>query len=207
MDLQNRKKEIALLGGAFDPVTRGHIQIGEYVLDQCKIFDEVWLMPCFSHIYNKQMTNTVHRQTMCEIATSKYKLIKTFDYEIKNRISRETYFIIQHLLKENFSLENFNYSLIIGQDNANTFHHWIHYDLLRELIRFVVVPRKGIAVDKKITWYLQSPHIYLTNDSPVMEVSSSMVRNLIKQKNFSKVKNYLDPDILDYILMHDLYQE
>src|SRR5262249_49056384 len=44
-----RKQKVALLGGAFDPIHRGHIEVAAEVLRLDGV-DEVWLMPCYEHL-------------------------------------------------------------------------------------------------------------------------------------------------------------
>jgi len=201
------KKEIALLGGAFNPITKGHIQIAEYVRDNCKAINAVWLMPCYSHVYNKQMTESRHRLKMCEMAIKNREKIQVFDYEIKNNFDKGTYYVLQKLMSEQFSLDNINYSMIIGQDNANTIHNWIQYEKLIKLIRFIVIPRRGIFKDDNVDWYLKPPHIYLTAQCNIMEVSSTQVRSLIVKKQIHQASAYIDDDIIQYILNNKLYIE
>src|SRR5512146_179286 len=51
-----RKVRCAILGGAFDPVHNGHIELAQFVLDAGQ-FDELWLMPCWKHLFGKKMAN------------------------------------------------------------------------------------------------------------------------------------------------------
>jgi len=89
-DALGHKLKVALLGGAFDPPTLGHIAVAKLVLDATNEFDEVWLTPCFKHMYNKQMSSAADRLTMCKIAAQGDGRIKTFDYEIKNQLAVDT---------------------------------------------------------------------------------------------------------------------
>ncbi|MBN2533582.1 MAG: nicotinate (nicotinamide) nucleotide adenylyltransferase [Spirochaetales bacterium] len=196
---------VAILGGAFNPVTRGHIQVALFVLEAAALFHEVWLMPCFKHIYNKKMTEAGHRLAMCELAAAKHARIKVSDYEIKKKFDRGTYYLMKELLDEDFVQNRYDFSLIIGQDNANTFDYWVEHDALKNLLRFVIVPRQGVDADPSVDWYLQSPHIYLAADRPVIKVSSTQVRELLKESNYSEAEGLLDPDVLEYIKAHDLY--
>jgi nicotinate-nucleotide adenylyltransferase len=202
-----RKMNVAILGGAFNPITRGHIQVASFVLDAGKIFDEVWLMPCFKHIYSKKMAESGHRLAMCELAAAKHGFVKVFDYEIRKKFDQGTYYLMKELLDEDFVQNRYDFSLIIGQDNANTFDHWVEHTALQKLIRFIVVPRQGIDIDPSVDWYLKPPHLYLAADKPIMKVSSTLVRGLLKKRKFSRAGRLLDPDVFDYIKIHHLYVE
>jgi nicotinate-nucleotide adenylyltransferase len=200
------KKQAAVLGGAFDPITRAHIQIALFVLDRNLAFDEVWIMPCYRHIYDKKMASHRHRLAMCSIAASKESRVKVCDYEIRNEFIGGTYHLMKKLLKEEFIKDRFIISLIIGLDNANTFHSWVEHEALRKLIRFVVVPRQGVSVDPDVDWYRKPPHIYLEADKPIMKVSSTQVRELLHHGEYHKAEELLDPAVFAYIRKHVLYR-
>jgi nicotinate-nucleotide adenylyltransferase len=201
-----RKTNVCLLGGAFSPVTVGHIQAAQFILDSSKTFDEVWLTPCYNHMYNKKMESSEHRLEMCRLASESDGRIKIFDYEIKNQLAGQTFHFVKKLLDEDFAKHTFDFSIAIGLDNANSFDKWVEYELLEKLIRFVVVPRKGVAFDPKATWFLKEPHIYLAADNPIAEISSTQIRKWLLENNIEKLKENLDHKVLKYILSNNLYK-
>jgi len=78
-----RKTKVAILGGAFNPITIGHIQLAQFVLNTSGEFDEVWIMPANNHMAGKEMESPEHRYKMCEHAAQVDGRIKVFNYEIK----------------------------------------------------------------------------------------------------------------------------
>jgi len=204
----SRKLKVALLGGAFDPITNGHIQLAQFVLNASKEFDEVWITPCAHHVYNKEMEDAKHRLRMCELAIKVDRRIKIFDYEIVNDFSGETYHMVKRLLEEPISRTT-SFSLIIGQDNANDFNKWINHEELERMARFVIVPRRGIEVNPSVDWYLKPPHIYLKPDDEVMKISSSEVRKFLKADELScdefLLNEALDQEVFQYIEKNKLY--
>ena len=209
-----RKTKVAILGGAYDLVTNGHIQIAQYVLNTSHTFDEVWLMPCYGHMFGKQMQSAEHRLAMCEIAAKKDGRIKVFDFEIANKLSSETYQTVKCLLETDMGKNTHDFSWIIGMDNANVFDKWVNYELLEKMIRFVVVPRQGYAFDPKVDWYLKPPHIYLGNtDKPIMEISSTEVKRRLRSywndpcdALSLEFEDCIDPEVFEYIKRNNLYQ-
>jgi len=195
------RKQIAILGGSFDPITVGHVKLAQFVLDS-KISDEVWITPCFQHIYGKKMADAQDRIKMCELAVADNPKLKVFTYEIDNRLEGSTYGFVKRLLQEPFA-ENHNFSIVIGMDNANTFNKWVNYKLLAKMVRFVVLARKGVERNPKNSWYLKLPHMFL-NQNSTPEVSSTQVRSLIKENN--SAKEFLNPDVLKYIIDKKLYR-
>jgi nicotinate-nucleotide adenylyltransferase len=202
-----RKIQVAILGGAFNPPTLGHIEIAKYVLDTSNTFDEVWLMPCYQHMYGKEMEPPEHRLAMCEIAAKVDGRIKVCDYEIVNQLSSETYQTMKRMLEEDWAKQKIGVHMIIGMDNANSFDKWVNYAHLERLLPFVVVPRKGVEMDPKVTWYLQPPHIFLGHsEREIREVSSTEVREILRTMfTGMDVDNKLDRRVYDYILQNGLY--
>jgi nicotinate-nucleotide adenylyltransferase len=196
--MNSKKSNIALLGGAFNPPHLSHIQLAQFVLDNSDC-DEVWLLPTYKHFFNKDMVSSEHRLEMCKIACKQYDRIKVFDYEIRYKIEGGTYYFFDRLNNDK-EFENYNFSMIIGLDNAKLFDKWFNYKEVQKMTRFIVVPRKGIMEDN-ISWYLEKPHIYL-NEGSIMEVSSTLIRINI---NNPEILNYLNLDVYNYIIENKLY--
>jgi nicotinate-nucleotide adenylyltransferase len=207
-----RKFKIALFGGAFDMTTNGHIEVAKFVLNTSGEFDEVWLVPAYKHMYNKPMVSAEHRINMGNLAAQVDRRIKIFDYEIKNELSGETYNLFKRLAVENELTEMYNFSMVIGLDNANTFDKWVNYESLERMTRFVVIPRKGVEPDPNVSWYLKPPHIYLTGENHIPEISSTYVKKLIKdyrekpdqELEFFILQN-INENVFKYIMDNNLY--
>jgi len=198
-----RKVKVALLGGAFDPPTLGHIAVAKFVLKAAKSeFDEVWLVPCYKHMFNKEMSSADDRLTMLGYASSDDGRIKICDYEIQEKLGGETYHFLKSLLDSELA-QTHQFSYIIGMDNANGFDRWVNFEELERLIRFVIVPRVGEEPDPNVTWYLKPPHIFLRSDTPLPNTASSTVRSGISTRR--NVEQMLDPRVLDYINRKGLY--
>lgn len=207
-----RKKRVAILGGAFDPITKGHVEVLKFVLNCSGRFDEAWLMPCYSHMYSKQMQAPEDRLEMCKLAVQHDRRLKVIDVEIKNKLAGETYWVVKSLQEDSGFCENYDFSLIIGQDNANTFDKWVNYEKLVNLISFIVVPRKGEKRDESVNWYLESPHLYMNPENDIPEISSTDIRDTLSRfyKNngegdYNFLKENLDKDVLKYIMNKKLY--
>ena len=130
---------IALLGGSFNPITKAHINLAKYVLNSTLNINEVWLLPCYSSYYNKNLVDSIHRINMCNLATENepnYN-IKISDFEIKNKIKGST----ADVLKELYKNYDHNFKFIIGMDNANNIFQWSDYKTTLNLIPFIVVDR------------------------------------------------------------------
>lgn len=199
-----RKTTVAILGGAFDPVTLGHIDLCKFVLDTSGEFDEVWLMPCARHMFGKKMADASHRYEMCKLASQVDGRIKVSKFEIDNDLHGETYQLVKRLLAEGYSKAQYNFSIIIGMDNAMHFHRWVNYEDLERMIRFVVVPREGVEVDPTVNWFMSAPHLYLVPDRGHTQGSSSTIVRERVQGGLP-VDHLVHPEVLKYIQENDLY--
>jgi nicotinate-nucleotide adenylyltransferase len=199
-----RRLRIALLGGAFDPITNGHIHTAQHVLNTSRAFDEVWLMPCYQHMHNKPMELAEHRLAMCRLAAQVDRRIQVFDYEIAHRLAGETFFVLKTLLDNAELARRYEFALIIGQDNANTLPDWVNGELVERMIPFVVVQRAGWPFDPRVTWYLKPPHLYLTSTEELTPISSTKVREILRGGGGNPC-DYLSQDVQHYIHAQSLY--
>ena len=218
-----RKLNVAILGGAFDPIHRGHIAVAQFVLDFSTMFDQVWLMPCYKHLYGKKMTSWKHRLEMCRLAAQGDRRIVVSDYEIKHKLGGETYHLAKKLLSEDFAKGQYDFSFIIGMDNADTFDKWQNFEDLERMMRFVVVPRQGYPRVHRKSWYLSPPHMYVFPEGSeghrgkvnLPKVSSTEVKRYLSgvhtgvaiwEREAFLTRN-LNGDVREYIKKNGLYRE
>src|SRR3954452_22589054 len=60
---------VALFGGSFNPPHVAHQLVGLYVLETEPV-DELWLIPCFKHPFDKALAPFEDRLAMCELAAA-----------------------------------------------------------------------------------------------------------------------------------------
>lgn len=208
-----RKLKVAIFGGAFSPITNGHVAIAELILNTSSEFDLVWFLPCYAHMYGKKMAPAKHRLQMCRLAVQHDRRIEVFDYEIKNKLGGETYHLAKRLFSEDFAKHQFDFSFVIGLDNALTFNKWQNFEDLERMARFVVVPRPGYAEKNNKAWYMRSPHMFLCPEKELPDISSTQIRANLKimwqgvpsGMAYNFVKENLNPEVFKYIKNNRLY--
>jgi nicotinate-nucleotide adenylyltransferase len=212
-----RKISTVILGGAFNCITPGHVDVAEFLLNFSSVFDEVWFMPCKKHMYGKELVSAEHRLNMCRIATQHDRRIKVSDYEIVNELGGETYHFVKKLLDEDFAKHERDFSLAIGMDNANTFEKWVNFQDLERMMRFVVIPRTGIEPQLKNSWFLNPPHMFLAPEKPLLEISSTDLRGVVQHYwnqdesqdiTLGKLNDpkFIHPGVFEYIKKNELYK-
>ena len=168
---------IGIYGGSFDPITNGHLDVARKILKSKTKIKEIWFMP--SNINNnKKLIDSKHRINMINIAIENEKNMKVFNFEIKNNLSSETLNTIKLLNKSEY-INHYKFYFIIGLDVANNLTSWENYHELINIIKFIVVPRKGYKINE--TWFLKDGHKYLYNIE-VDDLSSTSFKKNLKKK-------------------------
>jgi len=199
------------MGGSFNPVTEGHVQLAQEALANSYL-EEVWLVPCYKHLQKDGMTDASHRVEMCELAVKDTPKVKVFDYEIKNELKGSTYDFIMQLFNDD-DFQDYEFSCVIGADCALRFNTWKNYEELRELINFVTLPRLGYMDGNENEWFRIEPHIFVEVD--IRPIASTYIREWMgywwsgecRAWADAKLKDELNSDVLSYIKAHKLYKE
>lgn len=191
---------IGIIGGAFDPITTGHLRLG-ISLTETKLLDELWYLPCYISYYDKKMAPASDRLRMCQLAVESINnpKIKVCDFEIRHQSTGCSEEIWDQMMNE-FDQDH-QYYFIIGMDNANKIRTWGNTDVLIKKINFLIVPRVSYEPIQD-EWYQSPPHIIMDNYKPD-EISSTQTRKELKSYRYSE---YVTENVLTYILERELYK-
>lgn len=185
-------RKIGLLGGSFDPVHKGHIQIAKYSLKKLKL-DELWFIPVLNNPFKeRQMASGEDRCEMLKYAISDEPRFKICDVELKGNpeLKSFTYYTLLYLT-DHYPDTHFYY--IIGDDQVNAFDHWYEAEKISKLVSLVCFGRKGYTPNEK---NIKKFHMERLDMKPI-KASSTAVR----AGDFSQV----DPKVIQYFTMHGLY--
>ena len=200
---------IAIYGGSFNPIHLGHTSLAESIL-QLGIFDEVWLMPTPLNPHKQDERTTIapfhHRLTMAQLATRGVPSLRVTDYEAL--LPQPTYTSnTLAFLRRDYSQHRF--SLLIGEDNWQSFPHWHNPQQIRDSHDIAVYSRTGNALlPASLTLYRSGEEQgeVLSSCLRTFPISSTVLRNAISQGDFPLLQRWLHPDVLSYIQHHRLYQ-
>lgn len=195
--------KIGLYFGTFNPIHVGHLIIANHMAEHADL-DQVWMVVTPHNPFKKKNTllDDHHRLQMVHLATEDFPKIKPSDIEFNLTQPNYTVNTLVHLQEKH---PNYEFSLIMGEDNLKSLHKWKNYQAILAHHAIYVYPRledKGqtndaIATEAEKVKFEDYQKIHLI-DAPVVEISSTFIRDNIKKgKNIqpllpNKVWEYID---------------
>jgi len=185
------KKKVGILGGSFDPVHFGHLNLGLSLKEKCHL-DEVLFVPAGLSPFKESappFASAKHRLSMLKIAIQPILGFRVLDWELDADGPSYTIDTIRRLSADP-SLE---LHLLIGEDHLASLHKWKDAEELLELAPPLIGARNSMRAEA---------HIYKI---PLFDISSTVVRERLIQKKYC---GHLVPaKVLEYIEDHHLYAE
>lgn len=168
-------KHVGLFFGSFNPPHIGHFAIANYLLNHGPV-DEIWFVVSPQNPLKSTsiLAPARTRLEMVRRAIGDFDAFKPSDVEFNLPKPNYTIYTLLHL-EEKFPGNTFK--LIVGMDNLQTFHKWKAYQTILNHYDLLVYPRKnhdGGGLEN-------NPHVHIV-EAPLIEISSSYIRQLIKQK-------------------------
>lgn len=186
-----------LYGSACNPPHLTHHAI---LKDLKKHFSDVWFMPCYQHMFGKEMLSVEHRLNMAKIV-SKVEDVNLCTFEIESKKKNSTWDTLQNF-KSLYPDREF--IVAIGTDNLYNFKQWDHWEELAENYCFVAYKRN--IVEKEYLKIFKNIFI-LDYGNDVPNTSSSAIRNFICSDKDYLVNDLLHPEVLSYIQENNLYKK
>jgi nicotinate-nucleotide adenylyltransferase len=187
-------KKIAIFGGSFNPIHNGHLQIIKKISNE-KIVDEIWIMPCKKHSFDKNLASFKDRREMIRLAFERKKKIRICDFE--NKIHGKNY-TIKTIKKLKKIHPNYKFFWVIGSDNLYTIKKWNRYKQLIKEIEFIVLKRKGYKLKRIRGVSMIVLGCFLEN------ISSTLIRERIDQSK--PLKNLVPLQVEKYIKKKGIYK-
>lgn len=203
--------KIGLYFGTFNPIHVGHLIIANHMAEHADL-DQVWMVvtPHNPHKKKNTLLDDYHRLQMVHLATESFPKIKPSDIEFKLSQPNYTVNTLIHLQEK---YPNHEFSLIMGEDNLKTLHKWKNYEVILQNYDIYVYPRlennilqtsEAITVETENLELKHHPKVHLI-DAPVVEISSTFIRNNIKKgKN---IQPLLPVKVWEYIDHNNFYKK
>jgi len=169
--------KIGLYFGTFNPIHVGHLTIANHLAEHSDL-DQVWFVvtPLSPFKKKSSLLDNYQRLEMVHLATKDYDKLRPSDIEFGLKQPNYTIDTLAYLFEK---YPNYEFALIMGEDNLKSFHKWKNYELILENHNIYVYPR--LSKGKVDTQFNNHPKITKVN-APIMELSSTFIRNEIKNK-------------------------
>ena len=195
--------KIGLYFGTFNPIHVGHLIIANHMAEYSGL-DQIWMVVTPHNPLKQKNTllTDAHRLEMVHLATEDFLKIKPSDVEFKLPQPNYTVNTLAYL-QEKYPKNTF--SIIMGEDNLNSFHKWKNYEILLENHEIFVYPRlesnkknEEILTDNN---FKNHPKVHLIA-APIVEISATFIRENIK--NGKNVQPLLPHKVWEYV-EHNLF--
>ncbi|MDL2310514.1 nicotinate-nucleotide adenylyltransferase [Peptostreptococcaceae bacterium OttesenSCG-928-C18] len=201
MNCQN--KNIAIMGGTFNPIHIGHLAIAQEALEFKKL-DSVIFMPAGTPPHkNEEIVSGIKRLEMVKLATKDNQKFLVSDYEIKK--SGKSYSLeTVRFLKKLYNLNEIYF--IMGEDSLLEIETWHKYKEFLAETKILVARRSNgnlKELQDKINTF--NKNVYNIEEIPAcfLEISSTSIRN--KFEVGENPKYYLEENSFKYIKKEGLY--
>lgn len=192
--------KIGLFFGSFNPVHIGHMVIASYMAEYTSL-DKVWMVVSPHNPFKEKKTllNDLARLQLLRIAVEENTKLKASNIEFGLPQPSYTIHTLIHL-EEKYPENEF--SLIMGADNLAGLSKWKNYEMILERHDIYVYPRANYPLND--LGIVSHPRIKIT-EAPIMEISSSFIRDSIKKKK--DVRYMLPQNVYQYIQEMNYYKK
>lgn len=194
-------KKVGLLGGTFDPIHNGHLQLAKDVQEKVHL-DEIWFIPVRINPL-KEHTKPASCEDRIEMIHRAIEMYPNF-YVNELECYREgpSYSIdTLKIFKEEFP--NIEFYFIVGSDVVTTYDQWKSGPEILKLCSIIVAKRPGFNFEK-IPEIIRNNKKFIFIEITPMDISSTIIRQ--KVKNNEDLKKFIPQVVIDYINTNNLYK-
>ena len=205
---------IGIMGGTFNPIHKGHIQIAQSAYEQYNL-DTVWFMPNHIPAYKAtdELVSEIDRLAMVGLAIREIPYFCSSDYELQREGNTYTWETLRGLKGE---YPDNDFYFIMGADSLMYFDKWVHPERIVSMAHILVAARDHSSNEKLRAKIVQLEQLYSCADFHILRgeeiaCSSSKLRQELAVENPANlsgyIQSYLDPAVLRYIQDKRLYRK
>ncbi len=190
--------KIGLYFGSFNPIHTGHLIIAQHILNHTEIQRLWFVISPHNPLKDKaSLANDRDRLHLVQLAIEDNPSMKASDIEFK--LPQPSYTIdTLTYIKEKYP--RYEFALIMGADNLLSLPKWKNYQLLINNYPIYIYKRPNYPIESAL---VQHKNIHIL-DTPLLDISSTWIRQLIKTK---KSIRYLVPEkVFEYLESSHLYR-
>ena len=136
----DRRQNIGLIGGSFDPPHEGHMHVAKWALRSLPL-DKLWWVVSKRNPLKKQSTTDFKNRIKNTQKLVKQPKMLVTDLEAVF----DTEFTVDFLSKVKSEYPKGNFIWIMGADGLNNFHEWKHWERIFEMIPIAIFARPSYS--------------------------------------------------------------
>ncbi|MBN2636238.1 MAG: nicotinate-nucleotide adenylyltransferase [Prolixibacteraceae bacterium] len=194
----NLKLKVGLYFGSFNPIHIGHMAIANYMVEYTSI-NQLWFVvsPQNPLKNRSNLLNDYQRLDMVNMAINDDDRFRASNIEFN--LPKPSYTIdTLAYLKDKYP--NYEFVILMGSDNLESFHRWKNFKTIVQNYGIIVYPRPGFEQAK----VLKHENIVIAHEVPLMEISSSFIRDAIKEGK--DVRYFLPQSVWKYVEEMNFYK-
>jgi nicotinate-nucleotide adenylyltransferase len=163
-------KLTGIYGGTFNPIHNGHLQLGQYLVEE-GLVEELWFLvsPQNPFKVNMELMPDAERLRLTQLAVRGHSKLKVSDFEF--RMPRPSYMVhTLEAMRRHYPRREF--ILVIGADNWERFPQWYRSEDILAHHRLIILPRPG-SVLRNV------PPNCIVARTPLLDISSTEIRRQI----------------------------
>jgi len=190
--------KVGLYFGSYNPVHIGHMVIANYMVEFTRI-DQLWFVvsPQNPHKTQENLLDDYHRLELVNRAIDGDPRFRTSNIEFGLPKPNYTIDTLAYLHEK---FPNHQFSIIMGSDNLESFHKWKNYQVILGNYGIIIYPRPGFDESK----IMKHPNISIAENTPLMEISSSFIRESIKSSK--DVRHFMPQKSWEYLDEMNFYR-
>ena len=194
---------IALYGGSFDPIHIGHLITAQNVIENYDVEKVIFIPSHVTPLKNRELeASDEDRLKMTYISTKNNNKFIVSDYEIMKKDDVSYTYNTLKYFKEIYPDEKIYF--IIGTDRAKDLKRWYNIEELSKLVTFIFVARNEEDLYEVVNGDVFYKSIsYEIMRTPIIEISSSLIRDNLKNKK--SIKYMITDECRSYIEELSLY--
>lgn len=199
-------KKYAFFGGSFNPPTIAHKTLAIKAAEKLNL-DKVFFVPVGDGYKKDGLIDEKHRFKMLQLICNSNEKLDVCDIEINknyNFKAIDVFKLIDDIYKED---EKY---FIMGADNFVNILNWKNATELVSNYKFILLNRNEINLKETIkeneTLNKNRLNFYYMDNMNDIKISSTCIRNAIKDEKVPDIKGMVDKNVLEYINEYNLYK-
>lgn len=181
---------ICVFAGTFNPIHNAHIKMAEFALEKFG-FDKIIFIPSYIPPHKEIDKNlSKHRFNMVKLAISNNPNFVISDIEYKSEGKSYSIYTVKKIIEQYNITGRLNF--IIGTDAFAKLESWYHPEELKELVHFIVFPRRGDGNEEMYKNFRKNGWDFELVNTVFMDVSSTDIRMNKKKDLNTQVKDYIE---------------